>query len=247
MSASGLARTALRGISFPMLVAGCFGDYVTTTRGGTLPERVAWLQRVARRHFKWMGLRIKVDGPIPRSGLIVCNHLSYLDIVVLSTVCGCAFVSKKEVAGWPVFGAYATLGGSIYVDRERRGTVAETAAQMDGHLAAGVPLVLFPEGTSSGGEGVMPFKTPLFEPVVHLGAPVAAAALHYTLADGGSVPDEVCYWADMTLVPHLLNLVRKREIGVHLTFSVSRIRTGTRKELAVELHDEVSTLHRSMK
>ena len=241
VAAAAAVRATVRTMLLPPLAAGCLADYLCSGAGGDLPSRVAWLRRTARRHAKWIGLKIRVHGDVPRAGLIVANHVSYLDIVALSAVAGCAFVAKKEVASWPLFGLYAKLGATVFVDRERRGAVAEVAGQMRTLLDAGIPVVLFPEGTSSDGSAVLPFRSSLFEPVVELAAPVTACAHRYSLA-GGSVADEVAYWRDMTLAPHLLNLLGKSSVTLDLHFGPSRPRTADRKTLARELQSEVTAL-----
>lgn len=234
-------RATARTMLLPPLAARCLADYLCSRAHGKLPSRVAWLQRTALRHARWIGLQIRVHGEVPHTGLIVANHVSYLDIVALSSVVGCAFVAKKEVASWPLFGLYARLGATIFVDRERRGAVADVAEQMQTLLDAGIPVVLFPEGTSSDGSAVLPFRSSLFEPVVKLATPVTACAHRYSL-EGGSVADEVAYWRDMTLAPHLLNLLGKSSVTLDLHFGPSRPRTADRKTLARELHSEVTAL-----
>lgn len=240
-TAAEAVRAAMRTMLLPPLAAGCLGDFLLSGARGSLRDRVAWMRRSALRHAKWFGLQIRVHGEVPHAGLIVANHVSYLDIVALSSVARCAFVAKKEVAGWPLFGLYAKLGATIFVDRERRGAVAEVAGEMRTLLNAGVPVVLFPEGTSSDGSSVLPFRTSLFEPVVELACPVTACAHRYSL-DEGSVADEVAYWRDMTLAPHLLNLLGKRGVTLDIRFGPSHPRTGDRKTLARELHSEVGAL-----
>jgi hypothetical protein len=88
---------------------------------------------------------------------------------------------------------------------------------------------------------VLPFKPALLESAVQLCCAVAAASIDYAI-DDGSVPDEVCYWRDMTLVPHLLNLFFKREVRANYSFSPARIRAGDRKEIARELRDEIISM-----
>jgi 1-acyl-sn-glycerol-3-phosphate acyltransferase len=238
---AGAARTAMRSLLLPPLAAACIADFVFSGARRSIRERVRWLSRASARHVKWMGCGIKVHGEIPTGGLIVSNHVSYVDIVALSTVAKCAFVSKKEVARWPIFGLYARLGATVFVDRERRSAVADVADEMRVRLDAGVPLTLFPEGTSTDGSDVLPFRTSLFEPVVELGCPVTACALRYSL-EGGSVADEIAYWGDMTLAPHLLNLLGKSGVTLDIHFGPSKRRTGDRKTLARDLHAEVRTL-----
>ena len=236
----GVARAAVRISIFPALAAACFGDFCFSGSSVGFKKRVEWLRRSSSRHAKWMGLNIRVFGKVPTGGLIVSNHISYLDILGLSVVTGCAFVSKKEVADWPVFGPYAQMGATIFLDRERRGAVADVAQLMKGHLDAEVPVVLFPEGTSTDASAVLPFRTSLFEPVVQLGCPVVPCGLRYSISDG-SVRDEVAYWGDMDLVNHMPNLLTK--VGVQLDIHFGEPRTGRdRKELARSLRAEVCSL-----
>src|SRR5439155_12102417 len=85
-----------------------------------LAARTEWLHRWCRFACRVLGIRVTTHGAMPRSGLLVCNHLSYLDIIVLSSIRPCIFVAKRDVAGWPLFGWLAHAAGTIFVDRERR-------------------------------------------------------------------------------------------------------------------------------
>ncbi len=152
-----------------------------------------------------------VSGTIPTAGLLVCNHLSYLDIVLLAGVAPAVFVAKSEVARWPVFGWFARKGGTIFVQRERRAQTGEANDEIAEALAAGALVVLFPEGTSSGGERVLPFKSSLLEAAARTKRPIYAGLVRYEL-DDGDVAEEVCYWRDHVLGPHLLNLMSKKSV-----------------------------------
>lgn len=178
---------------------------------------------------------------MPSSGVLVSNHLSYLDIIVLSSIRPCVFVAKRDVAKWPLFGWLAYAAGTIFVDRERRFSSPKAVDAIGDAIAKGSVVVIFPEGTSSDGSTVLPFKSTLLESAVQLHAPMATASIEYAL-DDGSVADEVCYWRDMTLVPHLLNLFLKREIRATYSFSPAKVRVGNRKEIARELHDEIVSI-----
>jgi 1-acyl-sn-glycerol-3-phosphate acyltransferase len=206
-----------------------------------LHARTAWLSRWSRFACRVVGIRVTTRGSMPHSGLLVCNHLSYLDVIVLSSIWPCVFVAKRDVAAWPLFGWLARAAGTIFVDRERRLTSADVVDLVRETVAGGSLLVLFPEGTSSDGSTVLPFKSALLESAVELRCPVAAAAIEYALNDG-SVADEVCYWGDMSLVPHLLNLFFKREIRSTCSFSLPRIRAGNRKQIAQELREEIVSM-----
>ena len=206
-----------------------------------LHARAGWLHRWSRFACRVMGIRITTRGAMPASGLLVSNHLSYLDVLVLSSIRPCVFVAKRDVAGWPFFGWLARSAGTIFVDRENRLSSPAVVDLVRATLASGSVVVLFPEGTSSDGSTVLPFKSALLESAVQLRCPVASASIQYAL-DNGSVADQVCYWRDMMLVPHLLNLFFKREIRSKCSFSVPKIRSGNRKEIACELRDEVMSM-----
>jgi 1-acyl-sn-glycerol-3-phosphate acyltransferase len=206
-----------------------------------LAARTEWLHRWCRFACRVLGIRVTAHGAMPRSGLLVCNHLSYLDIIVLSSIRPCIFVAKRDVAGWPLFGWLAHAAGTIFVDRERRFSSPKVVNGIREAIAGGSVVVLFPEGTSSDGSMVLPFKSALLESAVQLRTPIAAASIEYAL-DHGLVADEVCYWRDMTLVPHLLNLLCKREIRANYSFSPAKVRAGNRKEIARELRDEIVSI-----
>ena len=206
-----------------------------------LHARAGWLHRWSRFACRVMGIRITTSGAMPPSGLLVSNHLSYLDVLVLSSIRPCVFVAKRDVAAWPFFGWLARAAGTIFVDRKNRLSSPAVVDLVRATLASGSVVVLFPEGTSSDGSTVLPFKSALLESAVQLRCPVASASIQYAL-DDGSVADEVCYWGDMTLVPHLFNLFFKREIRAKYSFSSAKVRAGNRKEIARELRDEIVSI-----
>jgi 1-acyl-sn-glycerol-3-phosphate acyltransferase len=210
-------------------------------RDRRLHARAAWLHHWCRFACRVLGIRLTRQGSMPLSGLLVSNHLGYLDIVVLSSIRSCVFVAKRDVARWPLFGWLAHSAGTIFVDRERRFSSNKAVDLICNAIAGGSVVVLFPEGTSSDGSTVLPFKSALLESAVQLRCPIAVASIDYAL-DDGSVADEVCYWRDMTLVPHLLNLLFKPEIRANYSFSSAKIRTGNRKEIARELCDEIVSM-----
>jgi 1-acyl-sn-glycerol-3-phosphate acyltransferase len=208
-------------------------------------ERARWLQGVCARALRVFRIELRIDGPIPTSGLLVCNHLSYLDILILSATTGCIFVSKCEVKSWPVFGWFASMAGTLFLRRDRRSDVARMTREMRGALDDGALVALFPEGTTSDGREVLPFKSSLIEPATQSRHAVWAGLIEYDLEDG-SVADEVCYWRDMALAPHLMNLLGKR--GIHARLRFTRVQEGgaDRKQLARQLRAEVVRLREAV-
>ena len=203
--------------------------------------RAIWLQHCSRRILQVIQVETKVSGPIPSRGLLVSNHLSYLDILVLSALTPAIFVSKHEVKNWPIFGWFANLAGTIYVRRERRTDTGRVTRQIEEALGNNVLVILFPEGTSSSGETVLPFKSSLLEPAAQQTHSLSVGLIAYELDDGDPV-EEICYWRDMTLVPHLINLLSKRSVRACVRFASVHDGSTDRKELARQLQAEVLKL-----
>jgi 1-acyl-sn-glycerol-3-phosphate acyltransferase len=204
-------------------------------------ERALWLQRTARHVGRIFQLEIKFAGTIPSRGLLVCNHVSYVDILVLASLAPAVFVAKREVKSWPVMGLLAQLGGTLFIDRQRRTHVGEVNDEIQSALDNGALVIIFPEGTSSDGKTVLPFKSSLLEPAAQQKHPLAAGHIQYSL-DAGDAASEVCYWGDAIFLPHLLNLLGKSSVRARVHFAPVEQHGTDRKELARQLHAEVTKL-----
>lgn len=208
--------------------------------------RARWLSRTCRAVLRAIGVRASAVGRQPAAGVVVCNHLGYLDILVLASQTPVVFVAKREVRDWPIFGWFARMAGTQFVDRARRGDVVRVAAQLSPVLAAGVSVVLFLEGTSSDGREVHPFKPSLLDPVVRGGMPVMPAAISYVAPPGHSAATEICWWGDMTLTRHLLNLLSLHPVQAYLGWGEPIAGENDRKKLAALAHGRVIALHRAL-
>jgi 1-acyl-sn-glycerol-3-phosphate acyltransferase len=233
----------MRGSVLLFCVAGCLCEYGIRVAGRKLTPvcRAAILQKWSARLLSAIRISITVHGQVPDQGLIVSNHLSYLDILVFSAACGCVFVSKREVKSWPGVGWAASLSGSIYIDRSLRSDTHAIQPQIQAALANGLRLVVFPEGTSTDGSQVLRFHSSLFQSAVDLGAPITAACLAYAIADGDAAT-EACYWGDMVLFTHLLNLLKRDSVQATLKFSSKHFRFRDRKEAARTMQQQVELL-----
>ena len=181
-------------------------------------------QRFHRFVCRLFGLRIVVEGApaVGRPLLVVSNHTSWLDITVVSTLAPVSFIAKQEVAGWPVFGTFARLQRSIFIDRTRRKGAAEANKAIAARLADGDALVLFAEGTTSDGNRVLPFRSSLLgaarDAVAVAGggdsAPVLVQTLTVAYVRGHGLPvsrrdrPAVAWYGDMDLAPHLAAFLR---------------------------------------
>lgn len=185
--------------------------------------------------------RLVVGAPPPPGALLVANHLGYVDVVALGSLRPTLFVAKAEVAGWPVLGALSRAGGTLFVDRGARRELPRTVARMGAILERGVGLVVFPEGTSSEGAEVLPFRPPLLDPAARGGYGVWHASLTYSTPPGGPPARQaVCWWGDMTFGRHFLDLLALPGFAVTITFGPAPVVDGDRHRLAARLHHEVA-------
>jgi 1-acyl-sn-glycerol-3-phosphate acyltransferase len=201
------------------------------------------MQWMSRRFLALLHCRVTLSGVVPAHGLIACNHLGYVDILVIGSLCPAIFVAKSDVEAWPIFGWLASRAGTIFVSRQEPAKVAAQLREMELPLSSGHPVVLFPEGTSSCGHSVLPFRSSLFESVLKTGSPITPAAISYDLGGEGDVGHEVAYWGDHLLLPHLLNLLSKKSFTATLSLGATRSPMADRKSEAAFLHQEVSALH----
>ncbi len=204
-------------------------------------ERAAWLHRCCRKVLPRVGVELKSSGTAPSGGLLISNHLSYMDILLLSSITPCCFLSKAEVRRWPVFGWIAQLAGTIFLDRKNPAALLRANDQLRALLAQGVLVVLFPEGTTSDGSSVLPFHASLFQTAVESDIPLTPAYITYRISEG-SLAEDVCFWGDMTLVPHLWNLFSKSVLHAFVIFGATERGFENRKEAAERMRSRVTAL-----
>jgi len=198
-----------------------------------------------------LALKIKVVGKPPVAPFfLVTNHLGYLDIAVLASQLDCTFVAKSQVASWPLFGALASLSGTLFINRESMRDTERVNGHIAKHFLSGGSLVLFPEGTSSNGEGVLPFRPSLLHYPCDNSMPVHSATLKYTIKNGADQKSAgtnsanpaaqiMCWWGEMTLWPHLVELFSTRGLEAEINFSGITHYHTDRKDLATQLQAEV--------
>lgn len=242
------ARAARRAAAFTTLTLGFYAvwllcrPFVSFSTGASSWLRSFIFQNWARCTAYALAVRVSVAGePPPPPFLLVSNHLSYLDIVVLGALLGGVFVAKREVARWPVLGAMCRGMGTIFIDRESRRDAVRVAALIERRLREGDGVVLFPEGTSTRGRAVLPFKSALLETAARTGLPVSCAAITYRTAPPDAPADSsVCWWGTMTFLDHFGRLMQLAEIGAVVSFGDHAISSSDRKVLTAALHREVT-------
>ena len=200
-------------------------------------------------------LNIKVTvagdaGQIDEGGtVIISNHLSYVDGLVLGSIFPVVFVSKREVKKWPVIGLWATLGGTIFINRQRKDEVGLLVVEMIKKLKEGANILLFPEGRATNGERMLPFQTaPLAAPLRNRSI-IVPVTLVYTCVDDNPVSkgnrDLIYCYDDMDFVPHFWKLLSLRSIEVVVTvqpkIECSRYKDNSagRKKLTLDCYNRV--------
>ncbi len=243
-----------RSVGRGLRLAGHFayaGTDLLLTQPETRQERADWLHRFCARAMRGLGIEVVVEGQYPEQGAVISNHLSYLDIVVFASLHACVFVSKAEIAEWPVVGWMTTMSGTVYVQRGHGGSAVRARSGMQAAADAGLPVVFFPEGTTTtmNGTGLLKFHSGLLAQAMEEGQPVTAACIRYRLVKenepGVRVEEDVC-WGDRPLLQHIFKLLGLRGIQANVRFAERPIHFSSdvrhRKQAAAEAQTAVAKL-----
>jgi lyso-ornithine lipid O-acyltransferase len=189
-------------------------------RPRTSYEGAVRMHGLCRRIVHAMGVECSVEGGLPAYGAVVSNHLSYLDILVFGSLRPFVMVAKSEVRSWPLIGRLAANAGTVFVVRGGGPpTWPSVNAAMAAAYRSGLPVLFFPEGTTSDGSTVLPFRRGLFHSVLNEGVPLRVAGLGFSIAEGGaSIARDVCWWGDALLAPHLFRLLGLPRIRAEVEF-----------------------------
>jgi lyso-ornithine lipid O-acyltransferase len=212
------------------------------------------VQKYSRRALETMNFELEVFGHDPfmmkeRNFLLVCNHLSYIDILVTSSVQPAVFVTSVDMGQTPFLGPLAEMGGSIFVERRHRGRIGRDLGVMADTLRAGHHVMLYPEGTSSNGERMLPFKKSLLMSAVEAEVDILPMCIKYTEVDGEPFgphnADRVCWYGDMSFAPHFLGLMNTKKVKAELHFlePIPVTKESSRHELAEKAYQAISAVY----
>ena len=223
MRALRLVRSVWRSLLFVVLLVAAVVDH-KVRRPTWGAEGAVWIHGWCRRIVRVLGFRCEVEGRVPSSGAVVSNHLSNLDILLYSSVQPFVMVAKTEVRGWPLLGWLTAQAGTVYVER---GGGAKTYPAVNAAMAeayrSGLPVLFFPEGTTTDGAGVLAFRRGLFHSVLNNGVSLRSAALRYSLEPcsvnrGATVGEDVCWWGEMGFTSHMFWLLGLRGLEAQIRF-----------------------------
>jgi 1-acyl-sn-glycerol-3-phosphate acyltransferase len=214
----------------------------------TPAERAGQVEVWSRRMLALMGIRLEVHGTPPASGpvLLVCNHLSWLDILAIHAARYVRFVSKSGVRQWPIIGTLSDGAGSLYIEREKRRDALRVVHRMAEALRDGDLIAVFPEGTTSDGSGLLPFHANLLQAAIASDAPVQPMALRFV--DGASGADSAAprYIGDDHLLASLWRTLKAPDLVAVVRFGDPQSSEARdRRAWAESLHADVRALRRA--
>jgi 1-acyl-sn-glycerol-3-phosphate acyltransferase len=187
-------------------------------------------------------MKIEVIGSPPAPPFfLVCNHLSYTDVPALRAVVEGVFVAKGEIESWFLAGKICRDMGTVFINRQNRRDIPRAGAEIIKRLEQGEGVIVFPEGTSTKGEDILPFNSSFLEFAAQKNLPVSYASLTYTTP--GNAPkasDTVSWWDEKTFAEHLWYLFQAREYTAIINFGDEPILNRNRIELARILREKVS-------
>lgn len=203
-------------------------------------RRLAEIRRWSRKFLRLAGVRLEHAGQTPSAGLIVMNHISWLDVIVLNALAPSRFVSKAEVARWPLVGYLCTKSGTLYIERSRKTAARRTNSLIAEALAQGERVAVFPEGTTTAGDRLLHFHAALLQPAIASAGIAYPAALHY-LDPGGGRSRAVSYVGAETLIGSVWQLLGAKRVIARIEFGRAEPASGRyRRELASALHATIS-------
>lgn len=184
-------------------------------------QRQGLVMRWSAGVLRILNVRLSVSGHAPggdaASAMVVANHISWLDVWVINSIQPVRFVAKSDVRDWPVIGWLSQQTGVIFIERERRRDTARVSELSTQVLLGGECLCVFPEGTTTEGEHMLPFRSSLLQAAVDARSPVWPVAVRYALSDG-SPNKAVAYAGETTLWQSIQAMVIQPEIAAELTF-----------------------------
>ena len=210
-------------------------------------RREETVQAWALKMLKVLGIALEVRGHPPAAGpmLLVANHISWLDILVMHAARHCRFVSKADVRHWPLIGTLATGGGTLYIERESRRDAMRVVHHMAESLKRGEIVAVFPEGTTSDGEDLLPFHANLIQAAISADVPAQPVALSFLDTATRKTSLAPCYVGDDTLAQSLWRTLGGPPITAVVRYGTPRKAGGKgRREWAAELRSAVDDLRR---
>ena len=211
----------------------------------TPAQREARVQVWAMQLLLIWDIDLEVRGKPVTTGpaLLVCNHISWLDILVIHAARHCRFVSKSDIRDWPLVGLLATGAGTLYIERTSRKDALRMVNDMADAMRNGDVVAVFPEGTTSDGRELLPFHANLIQAAIQAEALVQPMSLKFIDAQTGELSFAPCYIGDDTLIGSMWRTLKARRIEAVVHFGEPQAAMGRdRRAWAQDLRQYITTL-----
>ncbi len=237
-------RAVFRYVSFVVATLGIYGVWFVVNP--FIPNKILWRQIIfeawTRSFVRISKMKIEVVGVPPTAPFfLVTNHISYTDIPALRAVVKSVFVAKSEIEQWFLAGRICRDMGTIFINRSNRRDIPRAGAEIIKRFEQVEGVTVFPEGTSTIGETVLPFNSSFFEFAAKANLPVSYATITYTTPSNiPKATETVSWWDEKTFGEHLWYLFQAKEYTAIINFSDAPVQNENRKELARILQEKIS-------
>ena len=211
-------------------------------------QREARVQAWAMQLLRVWEIDLEVRGRpvVVGPALLVCNHISWLDILVIHATRHCRFVAKSELREWPLIGTLATGAGTLYIERENRKDALRMVKEMACALKDGDVLAVFPEGTTGDGIDLLPFHANLIQSAIEANAPIQTLALQFVDATTHQISMAAKFVGDDTLVQSIWSTLNAQNLKAVVNFGELQTADGRdRRAWAQALREDISGLKKA--
>lgn len=235
-----------------MVISFAIGTFLLRRKQRHMPQAAALIETALRasRYSRWgihlFHIQVRIVGrPSRQPAMVIANHMSYIDPIVMTAANPAVYVTSKETERMPILGGIAAGAGCVFVDRKNARNAAKDMGHLAGLLQAGCPVTVYPEATSTNGSGVKAFHGTLLEAALRADVPIQPGIFHYKTLDRKPVSvanrDRICWYGDMTFFPHFWYVLCQKSLTCTLHWLPLIPTTGhDRKSLAEHSHGIVS-------
>ncbi len=244
-------RAYIRVMSFALFVLIMFLFYLPVRsvlklfRQPFEPLRNLYMRMVAIAGCFIFNVKVEIRGTPPKPPFfLVCNHISYLDILPMYLALNCTFIAKKEIRSWPVIGYLVDKMGVVFLNRKRRSDVVRVNQIITKAMSKHQGIVVFPEGTSTPGREVLPLRSSLLQYPSSKSMPVHAASIYYkTGPNDAPAVESICFFGGrLSFWKHLIGMARCNSIYCRMEFAPNPVMETNRKELTRKLRSKIESI-----
>ena len=217
--------------------------FIARLKKNDLRTTQKWTQKWMKTLCRILNLKVNTIGDMPSDGsLLAPNHLSYLDIFAIGSELKTLFVSKSDAFHWPVIGSLLKFSRQISIERRNKAEVIQTNKVIENHLNSNVSVCVFLEGTSTGGDKILPFRSSLIQPAIDSASKIYPISIQWSSLDSKiTISEDVAYWKDHIFFTHFLKVLGLKSLNATLSFGEPlHSANKDRKKLIKKIESRVS-------